>query len=80
MVVTDSSSVKAVRDALIDCSNPVDIDMATLELAGCSYGLSILEIQLPRAGPDPVALQPRQLLSSAQTMKLSTVLSKRILV
>lgn len=42
--------------------------------------LSILEIQLPRAGPDPVVLQPRQLLSSTQTMKLSTVLSKRILV
>lgn len=41
MLVTDSSSVKAVRDALIDCSNPVDRDMAIPELAGCSYGLSL---------------------------------------
>ena len=61
MVVTDSSSVKAVSDAFINGSNPVDIDMAIPELAGCSYGLSILEIQLPRAGPDPVVLHPRQL-------------------
>lgn len=63
MVVTDSSSVQAVSDAFTDCSNPVDIDTAIPELAACSYGLSILEIQLPRAGPHPVVLQPRQLLS-----------------
>lgn len=45
MVVTDSSSGKAVSDAFIDCINPVDIliDWAIPELASCSYGLPILE-------------------------------------
>lgn len=80
MVVTGSSSVKAVSDAFTDYSNQVDIDMAIPELAGCSYRLSILEIQLPRAGPDPAVLQPRQFLFLIQTMKLSTVFYKCILV
>lgn len=46
MVVTDSSSGKAVSDAFIDYINPVDvlIDWAIPELANCSHGLSILEI------------------------------------
>lgn len=78
MVVADSSSVEAVSDVFIDYSTPVDIDMASPELAGCSYGLSILEVQLPRARPDPAELQPSQLLSLTQTVKISTVLSKRI--
>jgi len=69
-----------VSDAFIDDSNPVNTGMAIPELAGCSFGLSFLELQLPRAGSDPTALQPRELLSLAQTMKLSPVLSKRIQV
>lgn len=63
MVVTDSSSVQAVSDAFTDCRSPADVEMAIAGLAACSYGLSILEIRLPRAARHPVVLQPRQLLS-----------------